>query len=124
MKCKICYGSVRCNAHLSLIEQKLRTALPYGMYDGTMVTITMTSGFEHFSRGIPYHNYEGWGQGFTIEGFGVKYTHEYLDTAVDGWITKYVESLPEVTIPDGRKKEWIQKRLAALSPKFSGFASG
>ena len=121
MKCKICYGSVRCNNHLTLIEQKLRTALPDGLFDGTMVTITMTSGFESFSRGIPYHNYESWGQGFTIEGFGVKYTHEYLDTAIDAWIKLYVDQLPEKT-QDLRYKDRIQKNLAALSPKFSGFA--
>lgn len=122
MKCKICYGSVRCMDHLSLIEQKLRAALPHGLFDGTMVTITMTSGFENFSRGIPYHNYEDWGQGFTIEGFGIKYTHEYLDTAIDEWIKIYVNSLPDET-PDLRKKVWVQKKLAALSPKFSGFAT-
>lgn len=114
-------GLVRCDNHLTTAEQKLRLFDPRGMYDGTILTIKFNSGFEAFSRGIPYHNYEDWGSGFVIESNRIKdphpkmpdrmlfSSHEYLDAAIDQLIARHIQLMT-----DEKEKEGFQDRVDAI----------
>ena len=76
---------------LDPVDALLRTTLPVGMFDGTLLTIRMIMGFELFNT-RPYHNYENWSTGYVVEGQGIIAKAEDLDDAVRFWVDKWKES--------------------------------
>jgi len=76
-------------SELTPTDQIIRGLLPAvesGPYpsEGKLVSITFVQGFEKFNT-RPYHNYETWGNGYRIEGFGVTVEKEDLDEAIAAW---------------------------------------
>ncbi len=64
------------------MENKVREIFPEGMRDGVDLTIQFHIGFEDWGT------YESWGQGWTVEGAGVRTADKYLDTAFNNWYEK------------------------------------
>ncbi len=64
------------------LDTLIRRAAKCGAEDGTVMTITMTSGFEQ------WNTHETWGQGYIVEGRGQKAANKSLDAAVKEWTAK------------------------------------
>ena len=85
----------KCPNHQNTIDVKLRERFSRGMRDGTDVTIRFNIGFE------TYGAYEDWGQGYVVEhvepetGDRVWASAQYLDDAIDRFLTKPYRSKPK-----------------------------
>lgn len=72
----------RCVKHRSDIDNKALEVFPVGMRDGVDLKIEFHIGFEDWGT------YETWGQGWIIEGNGVRVADKYFDTAFNKWYEK------------------------------------
>jgi hypothetical protein len=68
------------------IAKDIMDSLPYGMIDGTLLTIEAISGFEKFNN-RPYHCYETWCRGWRITDPRLPHSveREHFDAAVKAW---------------------------------------
>ena len=81
------------------LDRALKSLCPPGpANEGVQIRIELRCGFEAFNT-RPYHNYETWGHGWTIDGLGVQVTQEDLDDAV----RVFVERVSKLQAGDGLK---------------------
>ena len=79
-------GGYLCSQHQDPVERALRQAVPSGMREGVELTIRMEIGFEDWGA------YEDWGQGFVVEGKGIRAGHRHLSKAVEIWAARYAKA--------------------------------
>ena len=75
------------NNKLNELDILIRSTVRGGMEEGTLVTIKFNWGFEFFNN-RPYHNYETWSGGYSVEGRGQRGIAEDLDDAIKLWSNK------------------------------------
>ncbi|MCP3881977.1 MAG: hypothetical protein GY701_26835 [Sulfitobacter sp.] len=69
------------------VDAMVMRLLPYGMIDGTLLTIEAISGFEKLNT-RPYHRYETWCRGWRITDprLARPIEREDLASAISAWI--------------------------------------
>ena len=90
--------SNKVTSKLNPLDLLIRRTARCGMTDGTVMTINFVSGFESFNT-RPYHNYETWGQGYNVQGLGVRVAKEDLDDAVQEWARLVTAKREGQTLP-------------------------
>ncbi len=86
-------------------DAAIRKACPFGMEQGTKLTIEYIVGFELFNT-RRYHNYETWSTGYRVSGPAGPVGSDWPDAAV---IVAESEDL------DDALSAWVSKRDAAKS---------